>query len=372
MGEINILNGGVEQLSEIRGSLLHLDQVKKTSAELAAKENQLEKDIAAKQKAMDKEIESTVSKRTAELEDSFDSQIDKTKSRIKETKGKREKAKDEKVSERIGAETANQREEIRSIKQEIKGVFAKDKISRIFNTKYFFALFLPGSISDYLLILLTVLLLAGVPFGAYELFVPEASKNVWLLILIYVAVVVVFFGFFFLIFKKVRGKHLTALRRATELRERIVEVKKGVRKTTHNIRKDEDETRYGLESFDAEMKELDVQLSGIVEQKKQALAQFEASTKQDIINEIRIKYVDDIDTLKRENEEAHRLKKEADDDISATTMEISQNYEAYLGKENLCVSVIDTLIGFINNGNANNISEALDYYKKQLETKPGK
>lgn len=369
MGDFNILNGGVEQLNEIRGCLLHLDQTKKTSAELASRQAQLEKDIAAKQKAMDKEIDSTVSKRNAELEDSFDSQIDKTKSRIKETKNKRDKAKGEKVSERIGVETADQKEEIRSIKQEIKGVFTKDKISRLFNTKYFFALFLPSSISDYLLILLTVLLLVGIPLGAYTFFVPETSKNIWLLIGIYAVVAVVFFGLFFLIFKKVRGKHLVALRRATELRERIANVKKSVKKTTSNIRKDDDETSYGLESFDSELSELDTVLSGIVEQKKQALAQFENSTKQDIINEIRIKYVDDIEALKRENEEAHRLKKEADDDISATTMGISQNYEAYLGKENLCVSVIDTLIGFINNGNANNISEALDFYKKQIETK---
>jgi len=48
-------------------------------------------------------------------------------------------------------------------------------------------------------------------------------------------------------------------------------------------------------------------------------------------------------------------------------MDMSQNYEAYLGKENLKVSVIDSLIEIIDNGGALNISEALEAYKKQLE-----
>ena len=85
------------------------------------------------------------------------------------------------------------------------------------------------------------------------------------------------------------------------------------------------------------------------------------------MNEIRIKYVDDIETLKKQNEEAIRVQKEADDEISAITMDISQNYEAYLGKENLKVSVIDNLTDIINSGSALNISEALEAYKKQIE-----
>ena len=364
MGEANILNGGVEALSEIRGSLLHLDTLKKSSAEQAQTRQTLEKEISAKQKAMDKEIETTVSKRISELEDSFDSQIDKTKTRIKEEKARRGKTKDEKITERIGAETADQHEQIRSIKQEIKGTFTKDHIFRIFNTRYFFALFLPGCISDYLLILLTVIVLAGLPFGIYWLL---GLENIWILIAMYAGELLLFGASFFFIFKKVRNKHLAALREATSLREEIKEIKKGIKAKAKGIRKDRDESGYGLESFDQSIGELETTLAGIVEQKKQALTSFESTTKPDIINEIRVKYVDDIEALKKQNEEAARVQKEADDEISAITMEISQNYEAYLGKENLKVPVIDSLIEIINNGSALNVSEALEAYKKQIE-----
>ena len=364
MGEANILNGGVEVLSEIRGSLLHLETLKRTSAEQAQTRQSLEKEITSKQKAMDKEIESTVSKRIEELEDSFDSQIDKTKSRIKDEKSRREKTKGEKVSQRIGEETADQHEAIRSIKQEIKGKFTKDHIWRIYNTRYFFALFLPGSISDYLLILLTVIVLAGLPLGLYMLL---GLENNWLLVAMYAGELLVFALAFLLIFKKVRNKHLAALREATDLRDEIKSTKKMIKAKAHSIRKDRDESGYGLEGFDQSIGELETTLEGIVEQKKQALKDFENTTKQDIVNEIRIKYVDDIETLKKQNEEAIRVQKEADDEISAITMDISQNYEAYLGKENLKVSVIDNLTDIINSGSALNISEALEAYKKQIE-----
>ncbi len=364
MGEANILNGGVEVLGEIRGSLLHLDTLKKSSAEQAQTRQALEKEIAAKQKAMDKEIETTVSKRIQELENSFDSQIDKTRGRIKAEKTRRDKTKDEKVSQRIGEETADQHEEIRSIKQEIKGIFTKDHIFRIFNTRYFFALFLPGSISDYLLILLTVIILAGLPFGVYTLL---GLENIWLLVAMYAGELFVFGLAFFFIFKKVRNKHLAALREATDKRDRIKATKKNIKAKAHSIRKDRDESGYGLESFDQSIGELETTLEGIVEQKKQALTDFESTTKPDIVNEIRVKYVDDIEDLKKQNEEAVRVQKEADDEISAITMDISQNYEAYLGKENLRINVIDSLIEIINNGGALNISEALEAYKKQIE-----
>ncbi|MCR4721736.1 MAG: hypothetical protein K5655_08425 [Lachnospiraceae bacterium] len=369
MGEVNILSGGVEVLGEIRGSLLHLDTLKKSSAEQSQARQELEKEISAKQKAMDKEIETTVSKRIGELEDSFDSQIDKTRGRIKSEKSRRDKTKDEKVSQRIGAETADQHEEIRSIKQEIKGTFTKDHIFRIFNTRYFFALFLPGSISDYLLILLTVIVLAGLPFGLYWLL---GMENLWVLFLMYACELFLFAVSFFFIFKKVRNKHLAALREATALRDQIKATKKTIKAKAHSIRKDRDESGYGLESFDRSISELEAQLNEIVEQKKRALADFESTTKPDIVNEIRVKYVDDIEELKKQNEEAARIQKEADDEISSITMDISQNYEAYLGKENLRISVIDGLIEIINNGGALNISEALEAYKKQIETKSSK
>lgn len=364
MGEANILNGGAEVLGEIRGSLLRLDTLKKTSAEQAQTRQMLDKEISAKQKAMDKEIETTVSKRVSELEDSFDSQIDKTKGRIKAEKARRDKTKDEKVSQRIGEETADQHEAIRSIKQEIKGTFTKDRILHIFNTRYFFALFLPGTISDYLLILLTVLVLAGLPVGLYFML---GLENWWILVAMYAGELFIFGLSFFVIFKKVRNKHLTALREATVLREKIKDIKKSIKAKAKGIRKDRDETGYGLETFDQSINELESTLADIVEQKKQALKSFESSTKPDIVNEIKVKYVDDIADLKKQNEEAARIQKEADDEISSITMDISQNYEAYLGKENLRISVIDSLISIIENGGALNISEALEAYKKQIE-----
>ena len=54
-------------------------------------------------------------------------------------------------------------------------------------------------------------------------------------------------------------------------------------------------------------------------------------------------------------------------ELSDITVKISKNYEAYLGKEVLSVSVIESLIDIINDGGAETVGDALEQYKKTVD-----
>lgn len=368
--ENNVLNGGIDILNEMRASVTGLEDMKRRVAELKDKQGKLEKDIALKQKAMDAEIGSTVSKRQSEIERSFDSQLDNTRDRIKRVRAKKDKLKGDKVSERIDIETASLRETIRSQKQDLKGVFSREHISGIFNTDYFFSVFMPEHVVDFCVILASIIIMLAIPALIY-VFIPDTVRKVWMLVVLYVVVIVLSMAIFMCIYRYSKKK-ARAFDEARNLRAKISENKKQIKKIKKAILKDKDESGYGLEKFEVELNDLENQVNDIVNQKKQALSDFENTTKVDITNQIRAGYIDSINQMKAQNEAAYDEQRELENNIKNTSLAISQKYEAYVGKENLSVGTIDSLIEIINGGDAVNIADALEYYKKiQSENKKG-
>ena len=76
--------------------------------------------------------------------------------------------------------------------------------------------------------------------------------------------------------------------------------------------------------------------------------------------------------MKAENEAAYDEQRSLENNIKTASLEISKKYEAYVGKENLSVDTINSLIEIINGGDAVNIADALVFYRKlQSENKKG-
>ena len=361
--EMNILAGGVEVLNEMKASLLKLDELKVRSTELQQKQEQLEKDIALKKKALDTELSSTLSKRKAELEATYDSQLDQTRDRIKKTKAKRDKLKTSKVGERITQETADKQEQIRSLKQDLKGIYQRNHISGLFRNSYFFSLYFPNGIGDFLVILLTVIIVLALPAGIYFL-LPEQVRRPLVAVALYVGILGLALLIFTLIFKNVRNRKKDSLTAADEIRGQIRDIRRQIKKQESSIRRDKDESNYGLEKFDEELAALDAQVDEIINEKKQALKDFEGQTKTDITSEITDRYSADLEQLKSANDAAYDEQNRAADEIKSMSLEMSRKYEAYVGKDNLSVPVIESLIDIIENQDAANIADALAYYKK--------
>ncbi len=361
----NILSAGADVLREIKNKILRLDELKVRVSDLKDKQTQLEKDIAAKQKAMDTEINTVLSKRRAEVEKSFDANIEQTREQVKNVKTKRDKYKGTKVDERVVTETADLNEQVRSLKQDIRGIFSREHISRLFNNGYFFTMFMPDGLGDFLIILLSVIVLLAIPAGVYML-LPESLHKVIILVGIYAVVIVIALLVFTLIFKTVKEKHADALKQARLIREKIKRIKKHIARTEKVIRKDKDESGYGLEKYDEELNGLGTQLDDIISSKKQALAEFESTTKKNITDEIKARYAEELNTMKTENEAAYNEQRDAETQIKSLSIEISGKYESYLGKEALAIPMLDSLTDIIDKGNAHNIAEAIAYYKNSI------
>jgi len=366
MEENNILNKGVYILHEIRADIARNDELKGMALTLAENEKKYTKNLEATKKAEATEINTTISKRRSDIENSFAAQLGQTRSRMKKAQTRRSNEKNNKVNKRIKDETEDLRENIRSTKEDIRAVFSSGDISKIFNNNFFLTLFRPTSLGEFGILALIVVLFAGVPVIIYNLIPKENPKTVLWVILYIVYLVGLMVGYIAL-----RKKVYTANRKSFDeiyrLRNRIQGFKRRIKKKEQAILSDENESGYELERFDAEIDEIQQQIDHIIDEKKAALTLFENDTKRNIANEIHTRYATEIEDDGNALEACRQEKHAVDTELNELTVRISKNYEPYLGKEVLSVSVIDALIDIIENGNAETVAEALDYYRKTID-----
>ena len=367
MGEGNsVLSGGTDMLLEIRDSLQTLEEYKSKSLALKTDEQNLEKEIEATEKNMNAEIASTVAKRKGEIEASYVDQVNSIQSTIKKERAKRDKEKNSKVSERIERETEDIKKEILARREDIKQVFSRRNIPMIFNTEYFFALYMPNGIKDLLAIVLSFLASVFIPTVVFCVILPDDLKKWWMALLLYGVITGGFFAIYLLIRAKVRRPYLDALKTAAGYRSRIKGGERRIKKIEKGIRKDSDESRYDLGEFDKRIDSLEEQLENVLEEKKKALVNFEDHTKYEISDDIRDRYSEKLNASKTKYEKIYNERCTTEKLINESTIKISKKYEAYVGKAALNITTIDRLIDMIEKGTAVNIADALDKYNKNM------
>ncbi|MBE5960238.1 MAG: hypothetical protein E7256_02450 [Lachnospiraceae bacterium] len=357
MGEGNVLSGGIDVLYAMKDSLEELEKYKGISAELAQKEDALEKEIASREKALQAESDAVVKKRRQEIEASYEEQISKTKARIKKVKAKKEKRKNAKVSERIKMETGELQEERRGLEEELKLIFRNSRIPNLFNNRLYYALFMPRTFKDFLIILGSMLLvLLAIPVGVYRFLLPQKT---WYLVLSYVVTVVIFGGIYLFIASFTKEKNQEAAGKVKEVRKKLALNHKKIKAEIKSIRKDKDESIYGLEKFDDELKELEEEIEKITNEKKKALVSFESNTKNAVIEEIQRRDQKERDALRDEHDAVYRQQKQAEEKAKACSIDIANRYEAYLGKSMMSTVSVDRLIEIMKQGECTTVAEAL-------------
>ena len=360
-----ILSGGVDTLNEIKEHLLELHGYQATYENLTAEEEKLEKNIRAIEKSVSEEIASTTRKRRQEIEDAFDKQTDKLRARIKKIKDKRDKRKDLKVSERISEETASLREENHRLKLEAKTLFKQRHVPSYCYTRLYYALYYPRYLVDLMTILCTLLLtLFLVPCGIYFLVLPE--ERILYLILIYIATVIFFGGIYLLVGNHTKDKHPEELKQVGGLRAQIRGNLKKINAIKRDIKKDRDESGYGLENFDEELARLSKEEADIALQKKDALLTFDNTTSQVIASEISGRQEEKLAGLRSENDSVCAEVSKAQDRIKALTIKIASEYEPFIGKDLMTLDRLEALTNIIQAGNAANISEAVIFHRQNM------
>lgn len=361
----SILQGGKEDLLTLRSMIEKQDNGRKRAEELAKSLSALTKEIESKKKEMNAEIDSTMKARQAEIENTYNKEITELNKSKKKIQNDKAKVKSAKVSERMGSETEEMYGKIKSLKLEINSRVREYRLPGMCKHKLFYAVFMPHTFLDivfliaafivlFLLLPCTVFtLLDGKPFG--PTFTPA---------IVYVVDIVLFGGLYMLINNLVKDKHSNEVKGIGELLNQIRDMKKRIRHVKRSIQLDTDESGYGLESYDVELKEMEAKLNGLSADEKAALETFSSETKPMLTNEIKRKYESTIEALSGKYNEQSAEYKQVSETIRNDALVLSTNYEAQLGKSNMTVAVMDRLLSYMESGKASTIAEALEADKE--------
>ncbi len=360
--EKTILEGGIEEIEEIKEQVIELKNCKQGKHALEEKEKEAEKHIAKKENAIEGEIKKITRQRREQLEATFDEQLENLSKKLETVESNKEKAKKKAVIQRINAETAEVRNEGEELHLAGRSVFKQEKIPLLYNNRLFFALYFPSGLGDIGLIILTLALsFFVIPFGIYTIFFD--GMGTLYLGLIYIAAILIFGGMYLIVGKK-KYKHLDALNRVREMRKKIRESKKKQRKIKRQIEKDEDESFYDLKEFDQEIEEYQKAINELLEKKKAALLEFDNETAKEIHRQIAEANEEELRALKEEYRRIYEEGKENLERLNELSVKLSTEYEGILGKEVLEVGTLDLMAEAIREGKAENIGEAKDVIKE--------
>lgn len=373
MAESNILSGGLSDCRQLRSDVseLYASRTKSSDAEISA--TQTEKAIKVKEKVMGDEISAATKKRQEEIAKSYDDEITRLKSRSRKVKSKKGKTKRKEVALRIRRETAGEKENERQLKLEIRSVYKRENVTGIFNTKLFYALFMPNSLSDVLVMLLAlVVFLLGIPGFVYYVVLPEKWQTTFWLMLLYFAFALVYILLYVGILQATKGMHRELFGEIRRLRAQVKENRREMKRIARRIRKDKDESEYNLNHFDDEMKDITEEIRRALEEKKEALILFEQNAKQVLAEDIREKYREELDGLREYLNSTREEQKNSANRAKELSLLIAKKYEPYLGKENLSLDVIDQLEVRLESGAASTIGDALKQLREAAAEAAGK
>ena len=366
MEKENILESGVWELQTLREKILSLDKRKAELAKKDVEEERLEQEMKQKEKAIQDEVQMVLEKRKNEISQSFDEQLQRLRNKAKKVQAKKDKSKNQKISERIAEETRVYREENTKLHQEVKAILQQGQIPGYYNNRLFFSLFAPKGVSDYIIMVISaVIVLLMLPKFLHQFVF--GGKSIFLEFLIYFVVAGIVAAGYYYVNKNTKGKDKVAIANGRAVRYHIRQNNHRIQKIKRSIKKDPDETAYGLQGFDKELKELNGEMTKVAQEKTEALLVFTNSTSHILESEIRSKHSSSLAALEEKQKELATQNKELENQVRVEMTELSKNYEGYLGKDMMNVGAIDALIRIMEQNDCDVVSQALANYRQKAE-----
>lgn len=366
----NIFNQNVEFLIQAREEVVACNQMEQKQKQLQEREDKMQKAIAQEEKSIHDEINTTIKKRKAEIEDTYDAQLDAGRKKLKKAQEQKNKEKSERVGQRVDEETADVKENSRQLKTEMRTLFKKNHVPAFCQTGFYYALFMPKGIKEILILLLMIVIgLAGIPFGIYELFarVILADKLIvqasYFMALVIALSLVVVLGIYFLIFNLTKVRHRDTIAEGRKIRNQMLANDKNIRAIKNAINKDKDESQYGLDAYDQKIQESQNEMDAIAEEKQAALTEFEQQTRNTIIDEINGRRQAKLDDMRQQAAAVEEERYDVEGKIKEAALAITNKYAKYLGK-NICKEeTLSDIINIMQTEQIDTISEGIAIYK---------
>ncbi len=350
-------------LGDAKNAIENADRIKKSCSQLNLEEKQLERQLEAEKKAVEDEISLTIKKRQEEITASYDKEIGKEQDRLKKAKGKREKAKNQGMKERIAEETAPLYDHNREMRIKMKSLFQKERVPSFCRSTWYYALYMPRSLKEVGILFLAVLIFfAALPWGIY-LLIQESARQTWMLIVIYLMDILLFGGLYLWIANRTKVEYIETIRKGRQIRDMIHTNHKKIRSIAKTIRKDRNEAIYNLEKFDDEIAKITQEIKELTTKKQEALTTFHTVTQTIISDEITSNSKIKIQEMEESHQRVEQKLKEKERELKTLSLEITDKYEIYLGKEFMQLDKLNELSRIIRMGQASNLTEAIAQYK---------
>lgn len=364
--ESGFLSGGVTELQQAKEAIIRTNSLQAAYNAAQAEASGKEKDLESQKKYITDKTASVMKERRAQLKKVHDEQVDLANKNLKDAEKKRRAAKSDAVQNRISNETAGYVGENEDLKKKIKMLFRENKVPSFCNTRFYYALYAPKKASDFVILVITVLITLGVIPNVVCLLL-NTDKMI-IKILVYLAIVVFFVGIYFIVFliskRNTKGEILEIAR---PYRDGIAANRKSIKSKSRTIEKDTDESGYALEGYDTEIANFQNILNDKIQKREEALKEFDEKTAVEIRSEIERENQAVVEKMTAELEESRQALESAKAEADQAANELANTYEVYLGKRNMAPERIDGLIALIQDGKASTVMEALDIVNGEIK-----
>ena len=317
----------------------------------------LDKDLETLKKNIEKEKNDTVRNRRTDVEAGFDRQIRDIDSEISDINNRRQRARAEGVKARVENNTAGLREEIVSMKAQMKEYLKEKGAPSIFASRLYYTFFSPMNIWDWIIDIIIAAALVGAVIMAYVKRLPLPG------FLSVLGCVVAVIAIYVVIASKTKEKYHEEMMTCKNILKGIAEREKTIKAISKNIENDKDDTVYNLGEFDNELQQKNQLKTEVGTQKAEALSQFDNVTRNMILNEIDSKYAADISTLQGEIAQNADAVNTFTSRVTAGENRLNSEFVQYVGTRNLSHDRIEQMIGLIDSGEATSVSEAVSKLK---------
>lgn len=372
----NIFNENEEYLINAKEEVTRRDQMAAELENMKGLQKKLSRNIANKEKAIADEISSTIKKRKQEIADTYDDRLDDNRARKKKVSNKRDKKKNQRMNERIEDETKDIRQNTRELEIEMKTLLKKNKVPSFVSSKLFFAMFMPRGIGEVGAMFLSfIIYFIGIPSAVmgiiYQLVLSDKKgiNMAFWCVLIAAIFVVIQLIIYFVLYSTTKMRHHDVVVQARSIRDKIKANDRQIDAIKNSISKDKDESRYNLGSYDEKLASLEDEADAIGTEKQEALRVFEEETKQLIIDDINGKHLQALEDLKEEKRELEDKIAKGEKMYSDKVIQITNQYASYLGEELCRQDKLSDLIAIMEDGDADTVSEAINFYKGQKSSK---
>lgn len=357
----DLLNGGVEELQAMINDLGNRDVCMNQVNVCANEGKKLEKELKQETDNLNKDLNDTVNEERNKAIAEEDKIIADAGKRLRDIKNERNKAKDREIKERIDNETSGFIEENRDLHRIIRKSFKEEGLPAFCDTKWFYTIYCPQGGMEWLIKIL--IFLAGLVIIP-GIFVAIVDPWWFVKIILWVIIAVIFIGIYLTIYLISKDKDTGILEDMRLSRYKILDNEKQIKKIRSSIKNDTDESHYNLDEFDNKITETQQMIDEATKTREMKLKDFEENKKQQVIEVVNNNHNPIIAAKKEEISKKAEEYQAAVDKSNETVEMITNKYETVFTKQYSTKAAAQKMLELIQNGQAQNIGEALQILKQ--------